>query len=53
MVRVIYCHRSKVVDSDGGARLVERMEIADPGDLPTEVVALTKQRRCSWQFQLL
>ncbi|TCJ11974.1 GGDEF domain-containing protein [Parasulfuritortus cantonensis] len=46
VVRVIYSHRSKVVDSDGGARLVERIEeITNPGDLPAEVVALTDNVR--------
>ncbi|NTV94719.1 MAG: GGDEF domain-containing protein [Thiobacillus sp.] len=46
VVRVIYSHRSKVVDSDGGARLVKRIEeITNPSDIAPEVMALTSNVR--------
>jgi diguanylate cyclase (GGDEF)-like protein len=41
IVRAIYSHRSRVIDGDGEARMVERIEeVVRPGDLPEEVVSL-------------
>jgi len=42
IVRAIYSHRSRVIDGDGEARMVERIEeVVRPGDLPEEVASLT------------
>ncbi|MBS1138889.1 MAG: hypothetical protein H6R13_342 [Proteobacteria bacterium] len=46
LVRVINYHRSKVVDADGVARMVERVEeVMHLGELPPEVIALTDNVR--------
>lgn len=46
LVRVINYHRSKVVESDGVARMVERVEeVMHLGELPPEVIALTDNVR--------
>ncbi len=46
LVRVINYHRSKVVEADGLARMVERVEeIMHLGELPREVIALTENVR--------
>lgn len=46
IIRAIYAHRSKVIDFDGEARLVERIEeIHHPGELPEIVIALSDNIR--------
>ncbi len=46
MVRVINYHRSKVIEADGVARMVERVEeVSRLNDLPAEVIALTDNVR--------
>src|SRR5574343_627907 len=46
MVRVINYHRSKVIEADGVARMVERVEeVSRLNDLPTDVIALTDNVR--------
>src|SRR5574343_1842783 len=46
MVRVIHYHRSKVIEADGVARMVERVEeLSRVNDLPAEVIALTDKVR--------
>lgn len=46
IIRAIYAHRSKIIDTDGEARLVERIEeILHPGDLPAPVIALSENLR--------
>ncbi|MDE2440253.1 MAG: GGDEF domain-containing protein [Betaproteobacteria bacterium] len=46
MVRVIHYHRSKVIEADGVARMVERVEeLSRVNDLPPEVVSLTDNVR--------
>lgn len=42
VARVIYSHRSKVVDGDGEARLVDRVEeVTNPSEIPADITALT------------
>jgi diguanylate cyclase (GGDEF)-like protein len=46
IVRVIYSHRSKVIDGDGEARVIERFEeVSYPVALTDEVIALTDNVR--------
>ena len=46
MVRVLNYHRSKVIEADGVARMVERVEeVSRLSDLPQEVLALTDNIR--------
>lgn len=46
MARVINYHRSKVIEADGVARMVERVEeVTRLNDLPPEVIALTDNVR--------
>lgn len=46
LVRVIHYHRSKVVEADGVARMVERIEeIVQVSEVPPEVIALTENVR--------
>uniref|UniRef100_Q47JJ2 diguanylate cyclase n=1 Tax=Dechloromonas aromatica (strain RCB) TaxID=159087 RepID=Q47JJ2_DECAR len=46
MARVINYHRSKVIEADGVARMVERVEeVSRLNDLPPEVIALTDNVR--------
>ena len=46
MVRVLNYHRSKVIEADGVARMVERVEeVSRLSDLPQEVLALTANIR--------
>jgi len=46
LARVIHYHRSKEVEADGGARLVERVEeILNVRDIPPEIMALTENVR--------
>lgn len=46
LARVIHYHRSKEVDGDGVARMLERIEeIVQPADVPAEVLALTENVR--------
>ncbi|MDD2665182.1 MAG: GGDEF domain-containing protein [Dechloromonas sp.] len=46
LVRVLHYHRSKVVESDGVARMVERVEeVQNLADVSTDVIALTDNVR--------
>ncbi|MEY2631477.1 MAG: hypothetical protein RIR00_131 [Pseudomonadota bacterium] len=46
LVRVIHHHRSKVIEPDGGERMVERIEqITNPQDTPKTVTSLTENIR--------
>jgi len=46
LVRVIHYHRSKVVESDGVARMVEKVEeVLNLQEVPAEVIALTENVR--------
>lgn len=46
LVRIIHYHRSKIVEVDGVARMVERVEeVLHIGELPPEVIALTDNVR--------
>jgi len=46
MLRVIHYHRSKVIEGDGVARMVERVEeLSRINDLPPEVISLTDNVR--------
>lgn len=46
LVRVLHYHRSKVVEADGVARMVERIEdVQNLSDVPREVIALTENVR--------
>lgn len=46
VARVIYSHRSRVIDGDGEARIVERIEeVNRPGDLPVSVTSLIENVR--------
>ncbi len=46
LARVIHYHRSKVVEADGVARMVERIEeVVQASEVPPEVIALTENVR--------
>ena len=46
VVRAIHYHRSKIVEADGVARMVERIEeVLHNGELPPEVISLTDNVR--------
>lgn len=46
LVRVIHYHRSKVIEADGVARLVEKVEeVINLQDVPAEVISLTENVR--------
>ncbi len=56
IIRAVYCHRSKVVDGDGEARLIDRIEeVSFPGELPDQVIAVAGnvallKRPCTMQI---
>lgn len=46
LIRVLHYHRSKVVEADGVARMVERVEeVLNLGEVPADVLALTDNVR--------